>query len=757
MRLLRAGVLLVAGFCWSSTMNAENLPLERIFSDPSLSGSAPRALRFAPDGKSVTFLRGKAERSEQLDLWLMDVASGRESLLVDSNALLDGRAEQLSEEEKARRERLRLGSFSGILDYQFSADGKQLLFPLNGALFVYALGSRTSKQLTKVEDGFATDPKFSPKGNFVSFVRAQNLWLVALEDGKPRQLTREGGGSISLGMAEFVAQEEMDRLTGYWWSPDETQIALTRFDESKVPLQKRMEIYADRTDFMEQRYPFAGTTNVTIGLGLLSLDSGKTRWFDLGKDADIYLARVDWRPDSSALVWQRQNRDQRELDLIEVNAKDLSTRVLLTERSKTWVNLHNNLRLLKDGSFLWSSESADLERLEWRRADGALASVLSPPGMLVESVLSVNEQSKRIYLSGSMPDDRLSRHVYALELRPKASGKALAITRQAGMNDAVVATGSNALLLTYSNPSQPPQVSLHDRSGKRIRWIEENRLDSKHPYFPYLDAHQAPEFGSLRAEDGTELMTRMIKPPNFNPNVDPNVDSGKRYPVLVYQYAGPHVQVVQRQWDARWGLFLQHMAQQGFVVYSLDNRGSARRGKAFEDALYRRMGELEVRDQMQGIAWLAQQPWVDRKRIGVFGWSYGGYITLAMLAKHSDQIAAGVSVAPVSDWHLYDTHYTERYMDLPARNEAGYKAGDVLTHIDGLTSKLLLIHGMADDNVLFSHATRVMAALQERERDFRLMTYPGGKHGINSSPEQRRHVFRQIRDYLVETLAPEKP
>jgi dipeptidyl-peptidase 4 len=257
-----------------------------------------------------------------------------------------------------------------------------------------------------------------------------------------------------------------------------------------------------------------------------------------------------------------------------------------------------------------------------------------------------------------------------------------------------------------------------------------------HPLAPYLPGFARPEYGYLPAPDGTRLRYRILKPRGFDP--------ARRWPVYVRTYGGPHVQVVNQSWDARWGLFDQYMAQRGFVVFSADNRGSARRGKRFEEAVYGKMGQVDVADQAAAVRWLKQQPWVDGGRIGVFGWSYGGYMTLMLLAQHPDEFACGVAVAPVSDWSLYDTHYTERYMDLPARNPEGYRAGDVLTHLDGLKSPLLLIHGMADDNVLFVQSTRVMSALQERGVDFALMTYPGGKHGINATPAQRRHVFGQI-------------
>lgn len=748
---LRSWVFSSIFLFWSLSVSATELTLDRIFADPPLSGPSPRGLKFAPDGRSLSFLRGKPERSEQLDLWVFDIAAGEERLLVDSNALLGGSSEVLSDEEKARRERLRIASFSGIVDYQFSADSQHLLFPLNGALYLYALKTREVRALTRAEDGFATDPKFSPKGRYVSFVRGQNLFALRLADSRLLQLTTEGGGTRSFGMAEFVAQEEMDRLTGYWWAPDEHAIALFHFDEAAVPVQRRFEIYADRTEVVEQRYPAAGTTNVRIGYGIVELPTDadgppRLRLHEFPADADLYLARLDWKPDSKAFAVQQQSRDQRRLELNLVDAESLESRTLLVETSATYVNLHNDLRWLKNGSFIWASEASGFKQLYLHGADGERRRQLSAGEGAVDQLLLLDEARGLVYFSGSFTED-LQKHVYVASLDREASKVPDEVTTEEGFHEAVFDRQGRYFLDTHSRHDQPPQVLLKDVRGRLVQTIVANKLDANHPLAPYRDALRPAEFGYLENPEGVALRYRLLKPPGFDP--------AESYPVYVRVYGGPHVQVVNKNWDARWGLFDQYLAQRGIVVFSVDNRGSARRGKAFEEAVYGRMGQVDVADQYAGVQWLKQQPWVDRERIGVFGWSYGGYMSLMLLAQHPADYACGVAVAPVSDWALYDTHYTERYMDLPARNPDGYRAGDVLSHLDGLASdKLLLVHGMADDNVLFAHATRVMNGLQQAGKDFSLMTYPGGKHGINSTPAQRRHVFGQIANYLERCLKP---
>jgi dipeptidyl-peptidase-4 len=315
------------------------------------------------------------------------------------------------------------------------------------------------------------------------------------------------------------------------------------------------------------------------------------------------------------------------------------------------------------------------------------------------------------------------------------------ISKGEGWHDAVFGESAVTYIDTYSSPATPPQVSLHAVDGRRIAWIEQNELKPGHPYWPYRDSLVTPDYGTLRSEDGQVLFYRVYKPLGFQP--------GKRYPVFMTYYGGPGKQYVSRAWGNH---FEQVMAEHGYVVFALDNRGTPRRGRAFTDAIFKQLGKAEIADQRVGIEWLRQQPFVDARHIGIFGWSYGGYQTLMLLAQASDDIAAAVAVAPVTDWTLYDTHYTERYLDTPQANAIGYERSDVLHYARQLPSdKLLLVHGMADDNVLFANSTKLMAALQDLGTRFRLMTYPGGKHGL-STPAMKKHVYSLIEAYFDERL-----
>jgi dipeptidyl-peptidase 4 len=752
--VIRAAALLSCLLIMPATHAASpppgKLTLEAITGDAPLSGPTLLKPQIAPDGSRVTFLRGKDTNRNRLDLWAFDVATGASALLVDSSDVLPGE-EVLSDEEKARRERQRTASLSGIVDYQWSPDGKTLLFPLGGELYLYDLGKSGKAAVRKLTtgSGFATDPKVSPKGSFVSFVRARNLWAIDLASGKEVQLTSDGSDTIGNGVAEFVADEEMDRHTGYWWAPDDSAIAFARIDESKVPVQKRYEVYPDRTEVVEQRYPAAGETNVAIQLATIAPKPGAApQWIDLGKNPDIYLTRVDWR-DPQHLTFQRQSRDQRTLELIEVALAAGSQRTLITETAKTWVPLHNSLYFLKDGRFVWSSERSGFEHLYVASKDGKQLTQLTRGDWPVDKLLAVDEAEGLVYFSaGRDAAGRAAAREAQINVVPLAGGKIRTLSTEPGMHGASFAKNASVYVDSWSNARTPPQIALHSADGSLVaNLIDNDPMKPAHPYAKYLAAHRPVEFGTLTAADGrTPLHYGLIKPADFDP--------AKQYPVMVYVYGGPAAQTATDSWPGRGDHFFnQYMAQQGYVVFTVDNRGTPRRGAAFGGALYGKQGTVEVDDQRKGVEWLRAQPWVDGARIGVYGWSNGGYMSLMLLGKAADDYACGVSGAPVTDWALYDTHYTERYMDLPAANVDGYREASVFTHVAGIKpNALLLIHGMADDNVLFSNSTKLMSTLQKRATPFELMTYPGAKHGLRGA--DLLHRYRLTEAFFARCLKP---
>jgi dipeptidyl-peptidase 4 len=722
--------------------HAERLTLDRIYADPALSGPGVRNLRVSPDGERVTFLRGRSDNQFQLDLWEYNMKDKTMHRLVDSKQLVPN--ENLSAEEKARRERARTASLSGIVSYSWSPDGKQLLVPIAGDLYLVDVAHPDAAR--KVASGNVGDPKISPKGRYVSFVRDQNLFVIDLSSGKEQQLTTDGKGTVHNGEAEFVAQEEMGQRTGYYWAPDESAIAYKRFDEAQVPVARRFEIFADRTDVVEQRYPAAGDPNVLVDLMIVSPTTGAQRKVDLGPEKDIYLVRADWSADSKTLVYQRQTRDQKRLDLVAVDAATLAQRTLLTETSKTWVSINDDLRFLTNKpAFLWASERSGRNHLYLYDMDGKLLHQVSRGDWGIDNVLAVDESTGKVYVSSNR-DAVMDKQSYALNLDGSNADHPTRITNGDGWHEDNFAKNGKLFVDTFSDPNTPPQVSIRKPDGSMVEWLEHNELNAAHPYGKYVAAHLPTEFGTIKAHDGQTMYYSMIKPSNFNPN--------KRYPVFLFVYGGPHSQQVQRNWGS---LFKQYMAQQGFVVFTLDNRGSSRRERAFTDVIYGKLGTNEVEDQVTGIDWLAKQRFIDPKRVGVFGWSYGGFMTLRLLSAASDKIAMGVSVAPVTDWALYDTHYTEQFVGgTPKGAPEAYKESGVFAHLDGLKSPLLLVHGMADDNVLFTNSTRLIDALVNRNVKFDLMTYPGAKHGISSRAGQR-HVYGLIESFFKKNLGGTQP
>ena len=589
-------------------------------------------------------------------------------------------------------------------------------------------------------------------------------------------MTRDGQGTVSFGMAEFIAQEEMDRNTGYWWSPDEKAIAYTRVDESGVDELERFEIFADSVKVVRQRYPAAGRPNaeVTLHVGQISDitsasngDSSKARELGAGASADGYLARVDWFPDGQHFAVQWQSRDQKYLVLRRIDTRDGSARDLIEERSDSWVELHDELSFLSDKRLIWASSRSGFKHLYLYDFDGRLLRPLTAGDWMVvgdsreRAIEAIDERGGWVYFTANRQSP-IERHLYAAPLdassvrNESSDGSSGGSSMEARIRQLSTGSGWHSITMSkdarrwldlFSTPTQPPSLHLRDTRRRKAVSLVPNVLDDAHPYAPFATAHVKGEFGTLRASDGQLMHYELLKPSDFDPQ--------QRYPVIVDVYGGPGVQRVRRAWSgAPAGLFRQILAQRGFVVFTLDNRGSGFRGRQFESALYQRMGSVEIEDQVIGVQFLRSLPWVDAERIGVYGWSYGGYMSLMSMVRAPEFFAAGVAGAPVTDWRLYDTHYTERYMGTPKTNPEGYRDGMVMTHASALKGPLLILHGMADDNVLFSHSTALFKELQDLGKAFSVMPYPGSKHGLLRFADTGFHAYATILNFFDSHLQP---
>jgi dipeptidyl-peptidase-4 len=708
---------------------ALTLTFERVFASPSLDGPAPRSPKLSPDGRYLAVLRNRESDRERYDLWAYDRHDGQWRMLVDSEKLGSGR--ELSEAEKMQRERQRLAGLKGIVAYDWSQDGKSILVPIDGGLYLAALDGAVTR-LTESPEG-QLNAALSATGRYLSFVRGRRL-RVAPVGGDAKPITpKEDSGTVHWGEAEFVAQEEMNRFTGYWWSPTDARIAVERFDEAPVSVVTRAAIGASGTQTFEQRYPAAGTPNVDVSLFVIDPDGGNKVEVDLGPERDLYLARVDWAPDGKTLYVQRVDRGQTRLDILSVNPATGASRVLFSESAAAghWINLSDAYRFLDDGNLLWWSERDGYGHLyhcaddRWRQ--------LTSGAWVVTKLAGVDQTARRLYFTATK-DDVLAPQLYSLDyLRP---GEPERLTDLAFANGASMDKQGKTLLVSRSSPSQPPQTYLADAGGKRLAWVEENALDASHPYAPYLADHRLPQFGSLKGPHGTELHWRMITPV---------LQPGKRYPVFFSHYGGPHAQTVTKGWG---GALQQAIVDKGYIWFELDNRGSPNRGVGFEKAIYRAMGGPEVEDQKAGTEYLKTLDFVDPHKIAIFGWSYGGYMTMKQLEADPGEYAAGIAVAPVGRWELYDTFYTERYMGRPHTDAAAYAKSSTVADLGKIADPLLLIHGMADDNVVFSNSTEIIAKLQHDKVPFEMMLYPGATHAI-AGANLRTHLYETIFAFLA--------
>ncbi|MEL6541538.1 MAG: DPP IV N-terminal domain-containing protein [Pseudomonadota bacterium] len=702
------------------------LSFERVFASPSLNGPVPRGVQLSPDGKFLTILRNRDTDAQRYDLWGYDIASGEWRMLVDSEKLGTGR--ELSEDEKMQRERARVGSLKGIINYQWSSDGKGVLVPLDGDLYFADLTGEAPviTRLTDTEES-ELNPKLSSKSTYVSFVRDRQLWVGAFgEEAKP--ITPKEGPLIRWGEAEFVAQEEMSRLTGYWWEPNDLRVAVQRTDESPVGVVTRAAIGATGTKVFDQRYPVAGSDNALVELYIMDPDGQNRVKVDLGEETDIYVARVDWGPDDYLYV-QRQNREQTVLDMLKVDPATGNSEVWFTEkaaREDYWINLSDNYRFLKDGSLLWCSERDGFGH--FYRFDGKDWTQLTFGDEPVTSLVGLNEEANELFFQQTT--DVLTQQIYKTTLDEAQRPDLL--TDKAFTNSAKMDKSGRQMIVSRSAPNQPPQSYLADAKGEMLTWIEENAIDEDHPYQPFVLSHVTPEYGTIKAEDGTDLHYMIMLP---------KLEEGKKYPVYYYHYSGPGPQIVDRGWG---GAVAQAIVDRGYIYFALDGRGTANRGVDFEQPIYRAMGGVEVRDQKAGAEFLKTLSFVDPDKIAIDGWSYGGYMTLKMLQADPGLYAAGISGAPVTKWELYDTHYTERFMGDPRKVPEAYEKASAIPNAAKISDPMLLIHGMADDNVVFENSSELVSVLQESNTPFEMMLYPGYTHRVGGpmiSPHRYNTVF----------------
>ncbi|WP_436794354.1 DPP IV N-terminal domain-containing protein [Actinospongicola halichondriae] len=698
----------------------------------------PTAIRFSPDGSTVTFLAAEDGSLDQR-LVAVDVA-GLERRVIPTPGVVVAE-DDLPLEEKLRRERARELAV-GVTRYQWAGSGGRVLVPMADGLWV--LDDLDAEPRRIVESGPGTpllDARLSDDGTLVGFVRGDEVHVADVEAGDVVQVTSGAAGTgRTNGLAEFMAQEEMGRSYGFWFSDDGTHIAFCEVDERHVPTYRIVHQGSDEVGPGAQEdhaYPFAGAANAVVRVGVVPTDgSGSDRpvWLDLdatGIGSDRYVARVDWTPDGAVVV-QVENREQSRLDLVRYDITTGEGHLLLSETSDVWINLHDHLRFLADGSFVWASERSGFCHLELRAADGSLVRVLTTGESVVTRVVAVDAET--VWFTSTGPT-ALERHLHRVAL--DGSGGAERITATPGVHASIVHPGTGHRIDTSSSPTTPPQVVLTRGDGSTAV-LHDASTDVR-----VAELGLAPPVDRIvTAADGTLLHAAVYLP-----------DGPAPHPTVVSVYGGPHAQMLTHSWGPTVALRSQYLRQEGFCVAVVDNRGSTDRGLAFEGALRHRMGTVEVDDQVALVRSLVEDGITDPDRVGIYGWSYGGYMSAMCLARRPEVFAAACAGAPVTDWDGYDTHYTERYMGTPQSNPDGYREGSVMTHVEGLRDRrLLLIHGLIDENVHFRHTARLLNALIRAGIDHELFLFPDERH-VPRSEADRSFMEDRIVAFFRDALA----
>jgi dipeptidyl-peptidase-4 len=735
--LLVAGIVVCAGLpslaAAQQTVAAAGgkaLTIERIYAQPSLSGRLTRGLAWTPDGKRLSYFETKGSGKEaKTELWVIDAASGERRLLVAADKLESILPVDTSRPTQATGLGRRAPS-----QYQWAPDGAGILFEGPTALAWLDVKSQIGRTLVPGKAGIA-DPKISPDGRYVSFVRDHNLWLVGVADGHERAITQGGTEEIRKGELDWVYPEELDIKTAYWWSPDSSAIAYLEMDERKVSQYPLVDFLSPSGEAEMERYPVAGGANPIVRVFVASLGGDEPRAVDIGAETDIYVPRVNWLTDSKHLAIQRLNRAQTRLDLLIADTNTGETRSVLSENDPNWINLSDDLYFLKDGKrFLCSSERSGYRHLYLYDLGGKQLAQLTKGDWEVAGLDGVDEAKGLVYFTATEKSP-LQRQLYRVAL--DGSGFAR-LTKEDGTHAAVLAPDASAFVDTFSSTVARPRQGLYRADGSHIATINENNVAE------LADYHLSPvEFLTVKSRDGVQLNASIIKPPDFQPQ--------KKYPVLVYAYGGPHAQVVRNAWGGATFLWHQLMAQKGYIIFSVDNRGSAGRGHAFETPLHFRLGAQELSDQRDGVQYLKSLPYVDANRIGIWGWSYGGHMTLHAMFEASDDFKAAFAGGPVTDWRYYDSIYTERYLGLPQKNEKGYQDSSPVKYAGQLKGKLLIAHGTGDDNVHFANTLSVINDLIEAGKYVEVLAFPGRGHGV-SDPPARRVLMQRVTQFFLDNL-----
>jgi dipeptidyl-peptidase-4 len=709
----------------------KTLTIEEIFHPDkkvNFSGTPPADVEWLADGEH--YLQSKKEGG-LTTLWKVNARTGDAAPFFDA-AKMEAALAKLPAISRDDARKLAHDD-----SYKLNPAQTAVLLNFNLDLIYYELGSDTAARLT-TDPEEETEEDFSPDGRAVSFVRANDLYVIDLSTRKERRLTKTGGEKALNGVLDWVYEEEVygrGNRRGYWWSPDSSRVAYLSIDESPVRNFPIVDQIPRAQVLEETLYPLAGDPNPLVRLGVVSASGGDTRWVETAgyEPTDFLIVRVSWKPDSSRVVYQAQNREQTYLDLNAADASTGKVTRLFRDTTKAWVEpVDDNPRWLKDGSFLWRSERDGWLQLYHYAADGKLIKRVTEGPWEVRNLDVVDERSGVVYFRGT-EHSHIAEQVYSIGL----DGSGLKRISVSEGNHRTIFSPTGRYFVDYwSDINTPTQTRLYNADGSLVRAIDENRVAALGQY-----KLGKAELMQVKTRDGFVMEAMMIRPPDFDPS--------KKYPVLEFTYSGPHAPQVRNSWGGSTYMWHQLLAQKGYIVWYCDNRTASGKGAESAWASYKSYGPLELRDLEDGVAYLKTLPYVDGSRIGIWGWSFGGYMTSYALT-HSKTWKLGIAGGTVADWANYDSIYTERYMLTPAHNPEGYKESP-LAGAANLSGKLMLIHGAIDDNVHVANTIQLIYALQKAGKQFDLMLYPKSRHGV-SDPLLVTHMRRMMTDFIVANL-----
>jgi dipeptidyl-peptidase-4 len=717
-----------------SSSPAKPLTIEAIFAPGGLTGRGPENVEWSPDGSKLSFVQ-RDDKGEHGELWYVDAATGEKKVLV-SAAKLASLAPDYNK-VKDEREKERLTRYH-VAAYLWAPDSQHLIFDSQGQLWLFDLATGTAVQFTSAPDP-SGDPKFSPDGSHLSYVRKHNLYVRPVSGkGDEKQLTRDTDDNLFNGDIDWVYAEELAVRSNYFWSPDNKQIVFLHMDETKVPTYPIANLIPTHPTVDNEKYPKVGDANPVVKLGVTDVDKGKTRWISLASDDEAYIPRFGWVREG--IIWAEVlNRNQDKMDLYFVDAKSGKSMKVLTEESpNAWINVNDDFRILKSGDrFLWSSWRDghthlylySFDKQNPLSAGAKLERQLTQGDYEVTGVEAVDEAAGTLFFSSNKDDPR-QRHLFSIKLDGSGLQK---LTPEEGMYSGKFSDDAKHYERSFMGPTTALQMSLCAVGGSCFPvW---NARDEIAEY-----GLRAPKFLVFKADDGTTLYGRILLPPD--------APASGKIPVIVNIYGGPAGQTVLKDPT---NPFDEILARQGFAIFSVDNRGTPGRDRKFQTAIRHEFGAIELKDQLTALDQLfAQYPQLDKDRIAIWGWSNGGSMTLYAMT-HSERFRAGVAVAPVTDQINYDTIYTERYMGQLKDDAAGYAESDVTKSAANLHGALMLAHGTGDDNVHFQNSMQMIDALIKAGKQFRLMIYPNKTHGI-SGTDARTHLFHMIDDHFVREL-----